>query len=191
MKCCSCIQHMAKAECKCMFWCSHSSLPTPHSSLLTPHSSLACMPPQLAASPGWYFETSKRYYPTNLWLSQRQARKRPLLRKPPTRYSGPGYGCLPDGTKCCFTGNSTACLRHGLQEPICTVWLPGGTLVQADHLAWMQFHFHMETLMIGDCMPAATAKAASGVRGLPLHLRDALEHSTRCATSLPWAKRYW
>lgn len=55
----------------------------------------------------WLLETRVDVWPYDLWTSMRKARGRPLTPPSPARFSGPGYGCMTNGTKCCFTATST------------------------------------------------------------------------------------
>lgn len=60
-----------------------------------------CLQPNGSDSKGWYVESRSDIFPYDLWTSMARARGRPLPTPAPKRYSGPGYGCYANGTKCC------------------------------------------------------------------------------------------
>jgi hypothetical protein len=68
---------------------------------------LSCVCAQLPLQPtnasavGWYVESRADVFPFDLWTAMSRARGRPLPTPVPTRFSGPGYGCLADGSRCC------------------------------------------------------------------------------------------
>ncbi|GBF90605.1 hypothetical protein Rsub_03177 [Raphidocelis subcapitata] len=70
------------------------------------------VPPATGNPMNWYFETRTPVWPFNLWATQRSVRKRPLTLPAPVRYSGPGYNCWANGTKCCATA-ATGCPACG------------------------------------------------------------------------------
>ncbi|WIA28982.1 hypothetical protein OEZ86_011499 [Tetradesmus obliquus] len=64
--------------------------------------------PVNASNVGWYVESRPDAFPWDLYGAMARARGRPLPTPVPTRFTGPGYGCLPDGTKCCRSA-TTGC----------------------------------------------------------------------------------
>ncbi|KAF8072832.1 hypothetical protein HT031_000492 [Scenedesmus sp. PABB004] len=60
---------------------------------------------------GWYVESRPDVWPYDLWAAQRRARGRPLPTPVAPVVRGPGYGCLSNGTKCCFATTDPACPR--------------------------------------------------------------------------------
>jgi hypothetical protein len=65
--------------------------------------------PVNASNVGWYVESRPDVFPYDLWGAMQRARGRPLPTPVPTRFRGPGYGCLPDGSKCCRVNVTTNC----------------------------------------------------------------------------------
>lgn len=94
----------------------------------------AAMQPRGAAGMDWYVESRTDVWPYDLWSSMRAARGWPLPLPQPARVRGPGYGCLPNNTRCCLEATARGCSKCPLDvgQPLslwgCNVRLRGCSL---------------------------------------------------------------
>eukprot|EP00879_Flechtneria_rotunda_P032519 GHRR01035736.1.p1 GENE.GHRR01035736.1~~GHRR01035736.1.p1 ORF type:complete len:835 (+),score=148.35 GHRR01035736.1:180-2684(+) len=89
-----------------------------------------------STSVDWYVESRTNVWPYDLWAAMRKARGRPINPPVPIRWSGPGYGCFSNGTKCCLavTAGCPRCPANYVQPSRlwgCTgeLWTPRDRLV--------------------------------------------------------------